>query len=73
MKKCAREDSNFHDLNGHWPLKPARLPIPPRAQKRIANVIKKSDETAPHEVILVLDATSGQNIVNQLEEFNKIK
>ncbi len=29
-------------------------------------------ETAPHEVILVLDATSGQNIINQLEEFNKI-
>ena len=32
MKKCAREDSNFHGLSGHWPLKPARLPIPPRAQ-----------------------------------------
>ena len=40
--------------------------------KKIANVIKKSDDTAPHEVILVLDATSGQNIINQLEEFNKI-
>ena len=40
--------------------------------KKIANVIKKSDESAPHEVILVLDATSGQNIINQLEEFNKI-
>jgi len=40
--------------------------------KKIANVIKKSDATAPHEVILVLDATSGQNIINQLEEFNKI-
>ena len=40
--------------------------------KKIANVIKKSDQTAPHEVILVLDATSGQNIINQLEEFNKI-
>ena len=40
--------------------------------KKIANVIKKSNEAAPHEVILVLDATSGQNIINQLEEFNKI-
>ena len=40
--------------------------------KKIANVVKKIDETAPHEVILVLDATSGQNIINQLEEFNKI-
>ena len=40
--------------------------------KKIGNVIKKNDQTAPHEVILVLDATSGQNIINQLEEFNKI-
>ena len=40
--------------------------------KKIGNVIKKTDDTAPHEVILVLDATSGQNIINQLEEFNKI-
>ena len=40
--------------------------------KKIANVIKKTDETAPHDVVLVLDATSGQNIINQLEEFDKI-
>ena len=40
--------------------------------KKIANVIKKTDESAPHDVVLVLDATSGQNIINQLEEFNKI-
>ncbi len=40
--------------------------------KKIGNVIKKNDKSAPHEVILVLDATSGQNIINQLEEFNKI-
>ena len=26
---CPGEDSNFHDHNGHWHLKPARLPIPP--------------------------------------------
>jgi fused signal recognition particle receptor len=40
--------------------------------KKIANVTKKIDPEAPHEVILVLDATSGQNIINQVEEFNKI-
>jgi len=40
--------------------------------KKIANVTKKIDPDAPHEVILVLDATSGQNIINQVEEFNKI-
>ena len=40
--------------------------------KKIANVTKKIDPNAPHDVILVLDATSGQNILNQVEEFNKI-
>ena len=40
--------------------------------KKIANVTKKIDPNAPHDVILVLDATSGQNIINQVEEFNKI-
>ena len=40
--------------------------------KKIANVAKKTDDKAPHEVILVLDATTGQNILNQVEEFNKI-
>ncbi len=40
--------------------------------KKIANVTKKIDAEAPHDVVLVLDATSGQNIINQVEEFNKI-
>ena len=40
--------------------------------KKIANVTKKIDPSAPHDVILILDATSGQNVINQVEEFNKI-
>ena len=40
--------------------------------KKIVNVISKLDNSAPHEIILVLDATSGQNVINQFEEFNKI-
>jgi len=40
--------------------------------KKIANVTKKIDPDAPHDVILVLDATSGQNVINQVEEFNKV-
>ena len=40
--------------------------------KKIANVTKKIDPEAPHDVILILDATSGQNVINQVEEFNKI-
>jgi Signal recognition particle GTPase len=30
----------------------------------------KLDDTAPHEVLLVLDAGTGQNAVNQLEQFH---
>ena len=40
--------------------------------KKIAKVTKKIDPQAPHDVVLVLDATSGQNVINQVEEFNKI-
>jgi len=40
--------------------------------KKIANVTKKIDPDAPHDVILVLDATSGQNVLNQVVEFNQI-
>jgi fused signal recognition particle receptor len=40
--------------------------------KKIANVTKKIDPDAPHNVIIVLDATSGQNVISQVEEFNKI-
>jgi len=40
--------------------------------KKIFNVLKKIDETFPNETILVLDATTGQNALNQVEEFSKI-
>ena len=40
--------------------------------KKIFTVLKKINPEYPHETILVLDATSGQNIINQMEEFNKI-
>ena len=40
--------------------------------KKIINVLKKIDITFPNEVILVLDATTGQNALNQVEEFSKI-
>ena len=35
-------------------------------------LLKKLMKKAPHEVILILDATTGQNVLNQVEEFNKI-
>jgi fused signal recognition particle receptor len=40
--------------------------------KKIFNVLKKIDQTFPSETILVLDATTGQNAMNQVEEFTKI-
>mgnify|MGYP001266459063 CR=1 FL=1 len=40
--------------------------------KKIINVLKKIDPAYPNETILVLDATTGQNALNQVEEFSKI-
>lgn len=39
---------------------------------KIYRTIKKLDDTAPHDVILVLDATTGQNAYSQLEAFSKM-
>jgi fused signal recognition particle receptor len=39
--------------------------------KKIKRVLARLDPTAPHEVLLVLDGTIGQNAVAQAEEFNK--
>ena len=38
---------------------------------KIARVIKRIDAEAPHEVLLVLDASLGQNAVRQAEQFNQ--
>ena len=40
--------------------------------KKIFTVLKKINPEYPHETILVLDATTGQNALNQIEEFKKI-
>jgi fused signal recognition particle receptor len=38
--------------------------------EKIARVIKKLDASAPHAVLLVLDATTGQNALSQVEAFS---
>lgn len=38
---------------------------------KIARVMKKIDPEAPHEVMLVIDATTGQNALNQALKFNQ--
>jgi fused signal recognition particle receptor len=40
--------------------------------QKIKRVINKQDEAAPHEIVLVLDATTGQNALSQVETFNQI-
>ncbi|MEA2952605.1 MAG: fused signal recognition particle receptor [Alphaproteobacteria bacterium] len=40
--------------------------------QKIVRVMKKVDSTAPHAVLLVLDATVGQNALSQVEIFQKI-
>jgi fused signal recognition particle receptor len=40
--------------------------------EKIVRVIKKADPSAPHAVLLVLDATVGQNAVSQVEIFRKV-
>jgi fused signal recognition particle receptor len=40
--------------------------------EKMVRVIKKVDESAPHAVLLVLDATVGQNALSQVEVFGKI-
>jgi len=39
--------------------------------KKVIRVIKRVDETAPHEVLLVLDASIGQNALVQAKQFNE--
>jgi fused signal recognition particle receptor len=40
--------------------------------RKIIRVLRKKDESAPHSVLLVLDATTGQNAVQQVKVFKEI-
>jgi fused signal recognition particle receptor len=39
--------------------------------KKIKRVIQKADETAPHEVLLVIDGNTGQNALTQVKAFDE--
>ncbi len=39
--------------------------------EKVKRVMAKLDEAAPHEILLVLDAGTGQNALNQMQEFNQ--
>jgi fused signal recognition particle receptor len=38
--------------------------------KKVRRVIARHDDSAPHEILLVVDAGTGQNAINQMKEFN---
>lgn len=40
--------------------------------QKIQRVLRKQDESAPHDVLLVLDATTGQNALNQVATFKEL-
>ena len=40
--------------------------------RKIIRVLRKQDETVPHTVLLVLDATTGQNAVQQVKVFKEM-
>jgi fused signal recognition particle receptor len=39
--------------------------------EKVIRVLRKIDPTAPHDVLLVLDATTGQNALSQVDVFRK--
>jgi fused signal recognition particle receptor len=39
--------------------------------EKISRVLSKNDPSSPHETILVLDGTTGQNAISQVEKFNQ--
>ena len=39
--------------------------------EKVVRVLRKLDPTAPHDVLLVLDATTGQNALSQVEVFRE--
>ncbi len=39
--------------------------------KKVKRVIQKVDASAPHEIMLVIDAGTGQNAINQVKQFNE--
>ncbi len=40
--------------------------------EKVVRVMRKADPSAPHEGMIVLDAGTGQNAINQVELFNKV-
>ena len=69
--KAAREDGTqvlLVDTAGRLHNKSALM----EELRKIVRVIRRVDETAPHSVLLVLDATTGQNAIQQCKVFGEM-
>jgi fused signal recognition particle receptor len=65
--KAQRADALIVDTAGRLQNKDALM----AELEKVIRVIRKVDPTAPHTVLLTLDATTGQNAVSQVEIFGK--
>jgi fused signal recognition particle receptor len=70
LEKAQKEDADILliDTAGRLSNKTALM----AELEKIARVLKKRDASAPHAVLLVLDATTGQNAITQVEAFKAI-
>ncbi len=66
--KAERADVLLIDTAGRLHNKSALM----EELQKIIRVLKKQDETAPHSILLVLDATTGQNALNQVDVFKEM-
>lgn len=65
--RAARVDVMLIDTAGRLQNKQALM----EELEKVIRVIKKIDPTAPHDVVLVLDATTGQNALSQVDVFRQ--
>jgi fused signal recognition particle receptor len=70
MKKCEEDGTDLLMIDTAGRLQ-NRTDLMEELEK-IVRVIRKKDETAPHNTLLVLDATTGQNAVKQVEVFQEV-
>jgi len=70
MKKCEADGTDLLMIDTAGRLQ-NRKDLMEELEK-IVRVIRKKDETAPHNTLLVLDATTGQNAVKQVEVFQEV-
>ena len=66
--KAERADVLLIDTAGRLHNKSALM----EELQKIIRVLKKQDDSAPHSIFLVLDATTGQNALNQVDVFKEM-